>query len=602
MDSGLTSAAHGSIVHDQRAWLVPLLSTCRGQLLARWSAELAAQPFHRGHPDGEIARPLPGVLDAVIGMLDVTAETKDPTTSTRRLSHAAQTYAHQRQMLGLSAANIITEQHLLHRAIRGCAPSAHRPGLSEASLRQADLAVDDVLEATTSLMIAAFERYAQAASAAQMAELERADEGLRLLVEASRVFAEASLEPELAMETISRYVGEVLGDGAIMFLAVQDDTRLELAGLYHRDAEVVAEARARLAAPAGPAAAGLMNRVFRSGDPIFARHLTVEQAQALAARSGLASIWQRYGLRALVIVPLRARGRVIGVLGMWREQDIADFSRREQQLLQELADRAGLAIEGARLFARTQEAVRVRDEVLGAVSHDLRGPLSAIKGIAQLLQRRAGRGEASAERVGEATRQIESAVTRMTSWIEELLDVAQLQAGRRLTLHLTSVDLVALVRHAVDDHQLAAPHHRLHVEASQMELTGWFDGPRVRRVLDNLLSNAVKYSPDGQPIVVRLYRQDAAQAIWAVIEVQDGGVGIPSADLSHVFEPFHRATNVVGRVAGTGIGLAGVKQILELHGGQIELTSAEGQGSTFVARLPLPLVPPTTTTAMPDSP
>ena len=118
------------------------------------------------------------------------------------------------------------------------------------------------------------------------------------------------------------------------------------------------------------------------------------------------------------------------------------------------------------------------------------------------------------------------------------------------------------------------------------QLIGSWDPARMERVLDNLLGNAVKYSPTGGEIVVGVSHEQTAAGDWAVLVVRDQGVGIPAADLPHVFEPFHRARNV-GKVAGTGIGLAGVRRIVEQHGGAITAESREGVGSAFRVRLPL---------------
>jgi signal transduction histidine kinase len=107
-------------------------------------------------------------------------------------------------------------------------------------------------------------------------------------------------------------------------------------------------------------------------------------------------------------------------------------------------------------------------------------------------------------------------------------------------------------------------------------------------VLGNLLGNAVKYSPAGGEVAVRVVRErDAGGRAWAVVAVRDQGIGIPVADLPHVFERYRRGSNVGGRIVGSGVGLAGARQIVEQHGGTIAVASEEGRGSTFSLRLPL---------------
>jgi PAS domain S-box-containing protein len=376
-------------------------------------------------------------------------------------------------------------------------------------------------------------------------ELRQAERTQQALAQASREFAEASLEPRATVQTICRHVAEALGDGAWAFLVAPDDQRRELAGLYHPDPAALARARMLFSTLTDP----FQNRL---------------------------------------VAPLRARGRIVGSLGVWRQPGGSAYTPQDQQLLEHLADHAGLAIDNARLLAETQAAVRLRDEVLGAVSHDLKGPLSTIKGTAQLVQRRAAMDEAPPERLIEAMQRIDGAVVRMTSWIEELLDVAQLEAGRALSLRLNLVDLVEMAAQTVADHQQSAADHQIVLERGLPRLEGCFDVPRLRRVLDNLLSNAVKYSPGGSPIIVRVDRAEDATGPWAILEVEDQGVGVPATEVEHIFERFHRARNVAERVRGTGIGLAGARRIVEQHGGRIELRSQEGRGSTFTVRLPLP--------------
>ena len=248
--------------------------------------------------------------------------------------------------------------------------------------------------------------------------------------------------------------------------------------------------------------------------------------------------------------------------------------------------RLAAARDAARAAQATAEAaVRLRDDFLAAVSHDLRSPLTAIKAAAELGRRRLERpGPAPAGELAAELARVEAAAEKMARQINELLDVARLQAGQRLELHRRPVDLVALARAAAEEHGRTSLRHRIRVEASPEAVVGAWDGFRLERVLDNLLSNAVKYSPAGGEIAVCVaVERDGA---WARLAVRDAGVGIPAADLPRVFERFHRAGNV-GAVAGTGIGLAGARQIVEQHGGTLAVQSREGAGSTFTVRLPL---------------
>jgi signal transduction histidine kinase len=138
----------------------------------------------------------------------------------------------------------------------------------------------------------------------------------------------------------------------------------------------------------------------------------------------------------------------------------------------------------------------------------------------------------------------------------------------------------------ITEHQQQTDRHKLALLAAVPSLAGVWDGVRLGRVLDNLLSNAVKYSPLGGPIQVCVGVETDSPDQFAVVRVIDRGEGIPEQDLPHIFEHFRRGANVEGRIPGTGIGLSGVRRIVEMHGGSITVESAIGQGTTVTVRLP----------------
>jgi PAS domain S-box-containing protein len=229
-----------------------------------------------------------------------------------------------------------------------------------------------------------------------------------------------------------------------------------------------------------------------------------------------------------------------------------------------------------------------RRAFLDAAAHDLKNPLGVINGQAQLLRRRLLRG-AEPPKLEAGISAILSAVERTTIIIDELLDVANLRAGQPLELRPAPTDLVALVRTSVDAHRVAAPWPPVRFETEVPELVGNWDPVRLERVMANLLSNATKYSADRGEVTVRVALEEDGTNPQAVLAVEDQGLGIPPDDLAHVFERFRRGGNVSGRIAGRGLGLAGARQIVEQHGGTIDVRSTEGVGSCFTLRLPVAL-------------
>jgi signal transduction histidine kinase len=170
----------------------------------------------------------------------------------------------------------------------------------------------------------------------------------------------------------------------------------------------------------------------------------------------------------------------------------------------------------------------------------------------------------------------------MSTLISELLDVANLQIGRPLALARAETDLVELVRAVIADHQHVTDRHNLELRAMVSSVRGNWDPTRLERVLANLLSNAVKYSPHGGDITITV----DSDGDWGVLSVADRGLGIPVTDLPHVFDRFRRGENAAGKIPGTGIGLAAVRDIVEQHGGTIAAANREDGGAIFTIRLP----------------
>jgi phosphoserine phosphatase RsbU/P len=242
----------------------------------------------------------------------------------------------------------------------------------------------------------------------------------------------------------------------------------------------------------------------------------------------------------------------------------------------------------ARASAEAEASLRARDETLATISHDLRTPLTSIRGMAQLLQRRLTRGAAiSTAELAERLGRIEDQTLLMARMIDDLLDVARIEAGRPLELRRERCDLVVLVRKTAADVQRTTDQHRLTVTAEDAEIAGDFDTSRIERVVLNLLTNAVKYSPDGGEVALTVRRAPSPAGDRAVLTVRDAGIGIPPDDLPRIFERFYRASNVGDHARGTGLGLAGAQQIVVQHGGEITATSTPGAGTTFTVQLPL---------------
>lgn len=182
---------------------------------------------------------------------------------------------------------------------------------------------------------------------------------------------------------------------------------------------------------------------------------------------------------------------------------------------------------------------------------------------------------------------IDGTVAHMRRVLDALLNLSRLQLGPELQLRRTPTDLVALTRRVMDDYKHRTTEHALILETTEETIVGWWDVDCLERVVANLLSNAITFSPLGGPITVQLRQAHDRSSRWALLAVQDRGIGIPAAALAQLVERFRTRSNVSGRVPGGGMGLARVQQIVAEHDGSISVASTDGQGSTFTLRLPL---------------
>jgi signal transduction histidine kinase len=239
--------------------------------------------------------------------------------------------------------------------------------------------------------------------------------------------------------------------------------------------------------------------------------------------------------------------------------------------------------------AEVEVAGRGRDEFVAAAAHDLKSPLAGISMAAQLARRRIKRTQLDGltlEAVVSSLDDIENDAVRISGLLDDLLDMVHLQAGRPLPMRLQRMRLLDVVEPLAAAYASVSQSHEIKV-MQLADPVGMWDARRLTRVLDNLLSNAVKYSPRGGQISLTV-REDCSPdgRRMASVQVRDCGVGIPAADMPQIFERFFRARNVEP-IAGSGIGLAGARTIVEQHGGSLTAESREGAGSTFTLQLPL---------------
>jgi K+-sensing histidine kinase KdpD len=312
--------------------------------------------------------------------------------------------------------------------------------------------------------------------------------------------------------------------------------------------------------------------------------VVVEDYRAWGAK--ITPVPNEAGPTSVMAVPLIYQDRLIGVLTANRFGVDDSFNRLDLELLDVFGTQAAVAIENARLFeqATTAEALRelaqLKAELLNTVSHELRTPLSLIHGYAELLVHRGD--DLTRDDVAQMSAEIYTSSRTLARLVDDLLDFSHLDHGR-LQLRRTRIVLGDLLESLARTFSTQPGGDRVVTElAPGLELHA--DPERLHQVVGNLLCNALLYAPDG-PIVVRAAREDGLVRV----EVEDHGPGLVPEEVTRVWETFYRGTESAQLPnRGSGLGLTVVKQIVELHGGEVGVRTTDGGGATFWFTLPLP--------------
>jgi len=415
------------------------------------------------------------------------------------------------------------------------------------------------------------------------------EEQMQIQAERAQILADAgaffssNIDPNWVTQAIAERVAEVLGDWSAVILRNADARELSVASIYHRDMASLGLAWSYIYRQPLIVGEGIIGQVVSTGYP----SLTTNVRAVSDLKNPGTYHPSPVKLASLLILPLRTRREVIGALIIAANDPDRAMTDDKLPLAEVLAERASLAIENARLYTEQVEArhkledlSRLKDEFLSIASHELRTPVTSIKGYTQLAKMLIKEGDlnTSEEYLDIALDQID----RMSRLILELLDVSRIETGR-LEIRREPIAWAHFVRDVVHRHHTAVSDRRFHVSVPDEGKIVTGDRDRLEQVLGNLLENAVKYSPDGSDVTVTV--DDRGDSF--VTAVCDRGIGIPVDELAQVFERFHRGRHVSStNYGGLGLGLYITKQIIERHGGTIWVDSKEGQGTTFFFSLP----------------
>jgi len=417
-----------------------------------------------------------------------------------------------------------------------------------------------------------------------LAEAEAARGRLAFLAAASAALA-ASLDVAATLRELTRLLVPELADWCAVDLATADGA-LERLAAAHRDPakEPLLHEMGRRYTPAAAEPSPILG-VLRGGRSLYLPDIADAALPAMTHDAAHLALVRAIGLTSVLVVPLQARGRILGTLALTRTGP-QHYGPADLALAEDLGRRAAVALDNARLYQEVQAALGARDRFLTIAAHELRTPVTAIQGYADLLLRRQARGEASPERQARGLTAISEAAGRLGRLAADLLDAARLRTGQ-LAVQPRPLDLAALAAAVAERHRAdLAPRHRLLVDLPADPCPVLADADRLEQVLANLLENAAKYAPDGGTIALTV----APEAGGVALRVRDEGIGLPIGAATALFVPFARAPNATRRqLPGLGLGLAICRDIVERHGGRIWAASdGEDRGTTIAVWLPSP--------------
>ncbi|HET9106273.1 MAG TPA: PAS domain-containing sensor histidine kinase [Steroidobacteraceae bacterium] len=399
-------------------------------------------------------------------------------------------------------------------------------------------------------------------------EQKRIEREQVFLGEIGAIFA-TSLDSQRTLTNIARVVLREFADFCLIeFADEHGDVRQLEVGTSDPDKAGIAEALKRL--PVDRGRPHLSRAILQSKEPQLTAEVTSPTIRAIAQNDEYRRLLEAIAPTSMMGVPLTVHGRLLGALVVASCRHERRYAAADLHLLEEVARRAALALENARLYHAAQQAVQARDQVLGIVAHDLRNPLDTIVMQAMLLRRRGGEPE-----------RIERAASRINRLIQDLLDVTRIEAGR-LSIDPARVQARQVIMDSLEAQQELLSSSSLEV---QLQVTPdlpelWVDRDRLLQVFENLMGNAAKFTGAGGRVTIGARPSEEEILFW----VADTGIGISADDLPHVFDRFWQARKAERR--GSGLGLPIVKGIVEAHGGHVWVESVPGRGSTFYFTVP----------------
>jgi PAS domain S-box-containing protein len=417
-------------------------------------------------------------------------------------------------------------------------------------------------------------------TATDIHDRRRGEQAARFLAEASASLAAPSDEAS-TLERVAQLAVPAFADWCVVDMAGEDGVarRLAVAHVDPSKVEYAHEIYRRY--PPDPNSTRGIYEVLRTGEPIIVSEITDEMIAAGTRDEDEYRILRELGIKSFLCVPLAGRGGTLGAISFVSAESGHLYDAEDLRVAQDLASRAGIAIENARLYDRLRAADRRKDEFLATLAHELRNPLAPIRNALLLMKAYEGNGQHNELERSMAERQ----VIHLTRLVDDLMDVSRISSGKT-ELRKQPLALATILERAVESIRLSLEErgHDLAVLLPDPAIRLEADPTRLEQVFWNLLNNAIKYTEPGGSIRISASREGGE----VIVRVGDSGVGIEPEILPRIFDMFVQASDHGGRSqGGLGIGLSLVRTLVEMHGGSVSARSdGPGLGSEFNVRLP----------------
>ena len=403
---------------------------------------------------------------------------------------------------------------------------------------------------------------------------------LRFLADATTSLS-SSLDYATTMAALAHLCVGRIADWAVVY-ATDDAGALQRLAVAHCDPSMAGIARELQSIPISARSSHPVLEVLRTRSPKIVHDVAADSPELLSLDARERELVRALGVSSFLLVPMIARDQTLGAISLVAASPERRFAADDVTLASDIAGRAALAIDNARLYGIAQKANQSKTDFLAVVSHDLRTPLNAIIGYADLLVE--GIPVALPPESRQSVQRIRTSAGHLMYLLNELLTFARLDGGSE-TVRVTRSDLRAVVREVAVVMEGQAQERglafRLVVPDTPIDVET--DADKLRQVLLNLVGNAVKYTARGEVEID--VRPESAERV--LVTIRDTGPGIAPEHLEHIFEPFWQVDRTQrSQGGGTGLGLSVVRRMLDLIGGEVRVRSTLGEGSVFEVRVP----------------